>query len=117
MIKKAVGSRTYNEVDFFTTCVLSGLDNANPVHTVNDGQGIVVRSDLVTYCFEFFTFKFGVAKNKHKDLELVWDRDEWKYYNNKVYRENVFEDIDAVKSTLDMFCKNFKRANGTKIHY
>ena len=114
---KEVGSRGYNVIEYKDTCVLSGVNLQLPAHIfVDDLYTVILRADFVDYCFGYLSYKFAVA-NEVKDLALLWSDDEWKFSNNKVYRDTLNQDFRTVTRTLAYFEKNFLKSDAKKIIY
>jgi hypothetical protein len=112
---KEVGSRGYQEIaNYNATCSISGVDYRLPAHCFQENYSVVLRSDLVTYAFEFLSYKMGITIN-NKDIVLYWNADEWMYPNTKVYRQTLFQDYESTLRILSVFEKNLMKAKETDI--
>lgn len=116
---KPVGSRGYEYIDYCKTCILSGVNNNLPAHGFNRHQGdysIILRSDLVDYCFSFLSYKFGYT-GEPKDVVLKWSVDEWKYANDQVFRTELLQDYRASLKVIGILELNFLKSDAQKVSY
>lgn len=107
----SIGSRGWKPINYSSTCNISGVNNKLSLHTFElDYPHIIVRVDLVNYCYEYLSYKFGVTGDI-KDLALCWSKDEWWYHQNKVYRDDLLEDYKTTKQVIERFKNTFDKAN------
>lgn len=109
------GSRNYELINYNDTCNISGVDSKSIINSFKYGDRnyyIFVRNDLVIYGKEYLMYKFGILDTS--DLALVWDIDEWKFKNNKVFRETLHQDYKGVLGVLTDLKDNLGLVNGVK---
>lgn len=112
-----IGSRTYENINYKDTCILSGVNFDLPLNTFNRNKSVlIIRSDLVVYCYGYLAYKFGFSEQSC-DVALIWSEDSWKFPNNKVFREKLSQDFDSTRGTLLKFGKNFLKSDAKKINY
>lgn len=110
-----VGSRGYQEINYKESSLISGVDYNIPMHIFKDNT-IIVRSDLINFCVEYMTYKFGFTGNPI-DVALVWSVDTWKYPNDKVCRDSLDNDTNSAFRIISSFKDNFLKSNAKKINY
>ena len=109
-----VGSRGCYDVNFKESSGISGVSVDLPVHAFTDIKVLLVRSDLVNFCYESLAYKFSLVRSS--DLVLEWSSD-IKKFDAKVYRETVDKDYNSTVRILGSFSHNFMRSESDKVQY
>jgi len=117
---KPSGSRGYLIINFKDTCLISGVDRIGPMYWFRPSNvesfHTIVRSDFVDYCYGYLSYKFGLT-NRDNDVVLRWSDDEWKFANDRVYRNTLLQDCKSTVKILDCFKENFLKSDAKKINY
>jgi len=111
----SVGSRGVEFINYKDACTLSGVDKNKAIQVFDKSMSLIIRQDLINFCFEFMSYKFSLTQQG--DLVLNWSVDEWKYPNDKVSRNNLRQDFTSVVNVLKDFNKNFEMSDAKKINY
>ncbi len=113
-MSKAVGSRSYNLIDYKETCNISGVSFCVPSHFFNNKNLLILRSDVVSYCYEFLSYKVGL-NNSNTDISMTWSTQT--FNDNTVYRETIKSDYNTTLRVLSILEANFIKSESLKVQY
>jgi len=108
-----MGTRRAEETDFYSACVISGLNMLEPVHAIINTKEILVRQDFANFVIEFLNCKFDVLSPR--DTVLKWSNSD--KYKICVYSQSITKDYENTAKVLLGFVRKFMESDATKINY
>jgi len=106
------GTRLVEEIDYLSTCLISGLDKHTAAYSIRNAKEILLRQDFANYVIEFLHCKFGLITPK--DVVLKWGDDPT---GDPVYSTSTYRDFDYTAKILLGFESKFMESDAAKIHY
>jgi hypothetical protein len=108
-----MGTRKAEEIDFESTCIISGLNRLEPIHALLQTKEILIRQDFANFVIEFLNCKFDVLCPK--DIALKWANND--NYKLTVFSQSITTDYESTARILLGFVKKFTESDATKINY
>jgi len=108
-----MGTREATEIDFSSSCIISGLNRSEPLHALLQTKEILLRKDFANFVIEFLNYKFDVSCPN--DTVLKWvNNDNYKF---AIFSQSITTDYENTARILLGFVKKFTESDATKINY
>ena len=108
-----MGTRKAEEIDYSSSCIISGLNRSEPVHALLHTKEVLLRQDFANFVIEFLNCKFDVSCPK--DVVLKWTNND--NYKLTVFSQSITSDYESTARILLGFVKKFTESDATKINY